>query len=364
MPKRVRYNGVVHNFPDDATEDEIRSVLEAGDVQAIPSAGMPLPIPQELQPQADIPESLKALTIGVSPAAFMQRAGGAVASVVNTMLPAGDTRKTEPQLPAPTPEEEIGSKALAIGGAAEAVVGGAKALGGWAAEKANLAKIYNRAAGVPAGRRGVEVSMSTGAVKTNPGNAMVRANESKTALGQLTDAFFAKPNDITRIQVQAEFNRAGKAIEAELTKAGDSATIQTTIPDLPKAHQAIGATGLDVSDATGPVKVSMSPIEAHRFRSELGDRINWNPDVLNDGNELLKDAWVDLSRKIDGVAKGIGPLNKEWQEAYLYRKAVKHQLELQSAGKKTAQSMAKRAVKTVAKVGLAGGAYEAVKHLP
>jgi hypothetical protein len=35
MPKKIRYNGVVHNFPDDATDDEIRSVLEGSNRQAV-----------------------------------------------------------------------------------------------------------------------------------------------------------------------------------------------------------------------------------------------------------------------------------------------------------------------------------------
>lgn len=35
MPKQVKYNGVIHNFPDDATDDEIRQVLEQSDTAAI-----------------------------------------------------------------------------------------------------------------------------------------------------------------------------------------------------------------------------------------------------------------------------------------------------------------------------------------
>src|SRR5262249_31440631 len=45
------------------------------------------------------------------------------------------------------------------------------------ARNESLSKIYNKLADVPAGRRGVRASMETGEITTNPGQAMVRANE-------------------------------------------------------------------------------------------------------------------------------------------------------------------------------------------
>lgn len=53
MGKRVRYNGVIHEFPDDATDEEIRSVLEASEIPTAPAkpAG---PLPAKVTTVRDI----------------------------------------------------------------------------------------------------------------------------------------------------------------------------------------------------------------------------------------------------------------------------------------------------------------------
>jgi hypothetical protein len=236
--------------------------------------------------------------------------------------------------------------------------------GKWALDKINLAKIYNKAAGVPAGRKGVEVAMGSGAVKTNPGAAAVRANEEKSALGQIKDAFFAKPGEALRAKVQFEYNRANQAIKSHLGQFKDA--LDFAVPDLKKAHEAVGAAGLEANEAG---TLTATPLKLHDLRSELGSRINWNPDFVTEANETLKDAWIELSKKLDVVGgKTMPKLNKDFQEAYLYQRALKRQLENIETGKKVSDSMARRTVKGAIRAAkVAGpliGAEEVVRRLP
>ena len=101
------------------------------------------------------------------------------------------------------------------------------------------------------------------------------------------------------------------------------------MPEIKKAGEAARAAGLNVQNG----QATASVLDAHRFRSALGDRINWNPAVVMEANDELKDLYFKVGDEIDNtVGPGIRPFNKRCQEALLSQKALKYQLGLQLAG--------------------------------
>lgn len=210
------------------------------------------------------------------------------------------------------------------------------------ASAVDTTKAFNRAAKVPAGRRGVEVNMNTGEVKTNPGNAPVRALEGSTPVEKVKAAVSARPNEDLRTLVRGEYEAAGKALDAHLGKSTAAIDLSQDLPvELPKVKSALESAGVP------PDQLTVSASKAHQIRSELGGRINWNPDVLNDANEAMKEAWSKIGDKIDSASPGISPFNKRWQEAYLYNKSLKAQLEKIAAGGKIPLSAAQDALMKV-----------------
>lgn len=146
MQKIVEVPGVGNvEFPDSMSDDDISAVIrkQVGSVvdpnaaiKAAQAAKFPtateggttsanLPWyagyfnnaqPSEPQPEPKTlgETPLGALTIGVDPSSFLKRIGGAAASIINPMLPSGDTRNPKATLPELSPDEEIGAKAMAI----------------------------------------------------------------------------------------------------------------------------------------------------------------------------------------------------------------------------------------------------------
>src|SRR4030095_8341422 len=83
MPKKIRYNGIVHNFPDDATDDEIRSVLESGEQPQIASLQAPTePRTQEFNQQSIPYQSI----MGAAPPELLERVKGLGQSIGQTGL--------------------------------------------------------------------------------------------------------------------------------------------------------------------------------------------------------------------------------------------------------------------------------------
>jgi len=279
--------------------------------------------------------------IGVDPSTLVDRMAGGAASIVNTLLPGGDANKKYP-IPQLTPNQQIGEKAVALGGAAQGVQAAAEAVAPAVAGRLDLARIWNQVADVPAGRKGAEVATATGLPKTNPGNAPIRAlqEEGTGALGQITSAVTARPNVELYGKVYGELNRSGRMIDNVLAQSPQ--TIQFDVPATKKALEAAKAAGLQMTGDTNQVTAPL--LNAHKFRSELGSRIQWNPNAMpTEANEQMKDLFFQIGNDIQSSAgQGVAVLNKRWQEAYLYTKALKTQLDLQLAGGKVPMSMAQK----------------------
>jgi hypothetical protein len=124
------------------------------------------------------------------------------------------------------------------------------------------------------------------------------------------------------------------------------------VPEIKKAGEAARAAGLNVQNG----QATASVLDAHRFRSALGDRINWNPAVVMEANDELKDLYFKVGDEIDNtVGPGIRPFNKRCQEALLSQKALKYQLGLQLAGQSMTLSAAQRAAIKAGKISAAVG---------
>lgn len=106
MPqKRIEYQGVIHEFPDDFTDQDIQYALSQSEAQ---------PAPQNPPKTMNEPMgSMGSLIFGVDPTTFGQRLLGAASTVTNTLFPAGDTPRpnASPEL---TPQQEIGAKAATL----------------------------------------------------------------------------------------------------------------------------------------------------------------------------------------------------------------------------------------------------------
>lgn len=249
---------------------------------------------------------------------------------------------------------------------AGAAIGGLLPVGGRAASKyiadhQIAERIYNRVAGVPGGRKGAEITMSTGTTKTMPANAVV--DKTKTGLANLSDAVFARPNQVLRVKVQREFEQAGQAIESHLSQNADHFEVADVLPtEVRKMQSALRNVGLP-TDPAELGQARLSAIQVHDLRSEIGNQINWNPNVYNEGNEAMKEGYFALGEQLDKRVHGIKPLNKRWQEAFLYRQALKQRLDEQLAGHHVPLSLAEKGILGAAGTGAGIEAYRGFREL-
>ncbi len=245
-------------------------------------------------------------------------------------------------------------------------------VGNWLANKVDAERIFNKVAGVPAGRQGVQTDIATGEIKTQPGNAPVRAMGDASPLGQVKEAVFAKPNPELQVKVAGELHNAGQALGAKLADskavfdvAGDlplgNAKLQSALKESGITPGTIATGGQEIGGGLGKSviqvpAVPVNPTQAHALRSAIGDRINWNPTVVNDANDELKDAYFALGSKIEQNVPDVGPFNKRWQEDFLYSKALQHKLDVIGKGQAKPSSVARDAlVSGLKKAGIAGG---------
>lgn len=242
-----------------------------------------------------------------------------------------------------------------------------------AAENTNTARIFNRVAGVPAGQKGAQTAIDTGAVKTSPGNAVVRAldTEGKGKLAQLKDALLQRPTEELQTKVYGERVAASKALEGKLKAAtegqsilGQSIDASNIDTSLPKVQAAMKKAGISQDQLS-----SLTPLQAHQLRSAVGDLVpssSWAVESPSPATEALKDTYFDIGSKIEDAVPDIGPYNKRWQEAYLYQKALRHQLDLVEGGAHRPISTAQKAAIGAGTLGGAVGtgltAYELIQH--
>lgn len=213
-----------------------------------------------------------------------------------------------------------------------AVVGGlapvaVKAVGG-AIEKANeylddnefAAKLWNRVARVKAGRSGTQMNMATGDLSTLPGRAMVGEGG---GIKESLKALLASPNDDLREASYGQLQDASKTLADKLanvkTKVDISGDLNMDNPKIKAALESLGITGKPTA---------VTPSVAHDITQAIGERANWNPNVMSDSNEELKDAFSSIRQKVLGVVgNDVKGSYKDWQEAYLFNKALKTTME-------------------------------------
>ncbi len=256
------------------------------------------------------------------------------------------------------------------------------------------ARVFNKVANVPAGRQGVRVAQETGEIITNPGNAPLRAlsAEGATAAQQLKTALTAQPNKELLIKSYGQLQKSGKAIESALEKSGQELDLGNLLPaGIKKVDEALDAAGVVRPTPTPaqPPSTILSPSgqpaiaavpqgaqppfivsarKAQQVRSQLGDRINWNPNVLNEANEEMKAAYFNIGDQIEQSVPNIKPLNKTWQEDYLYVKALARQLEKIGKGSSIPPSFARATLTGAGKkaaigTGLGGGTLGIYEYL-
>lgn len=109
MPqRRIGYQGVIHEFPDDFSDQDIQYALSHADSQATPAPQNP---PQTMNEPMG---SIGSLIFGVDPSTFGQRILGAASTITNTLFPAGDKPQPTSEVPL-TPQQDIGAKAAVLG---------------------------------------------------------------------------------------------------------------------------------------------------------------------------------------------------------------------------------------------------------
>jgi hypothetical protein len=291
-----------------------------------------------------------------------QQVGETLGKVARTVAPSiasgGAAMPVQAAVGAMVGGAESGSPyGAAVGGAVPYVASrGGAALNQYVKEHELAARVWNKVVGVPGGRRGVQVDMATGATRTNPGRALL--DPEKSPLGQLSEAVFAKPDDVLRVKVEREFGKAGQAIENYLSPQTATFEVGQHLQDLPKVRSALAETGLP-TDVTKDIHTNA--LNLHRLRHNLGKRINWNPVVVTDSNEAMKDAYVALGQELEKNVKGLAPLSKRWQEAFLYRNTLQHKLQQQNIPLSLA---GKAALGAGTALGVPTLGMEIYKHLP
>ncbi len=327
------------------------------------------PTPLFLEPTANPNEALGAQAVTLAPALAtagaslpVQTAAGALTGGILEQQ-AGGTGTTGAVIGGAIP--------TAVHAAGEAV----DAAGKWLSDKLNAERIFNKVAGVPAGRQGFQTEGTTGIAKTQPGNAAVRALglEDTGRLGKIQAAAFAKPTPELQVKVAGELHNAGEAIGEKLAQSRTVFNIADDLPlDNTKLQSALKSAGINPGTITAPgheigggigtstiqiPSIPVNPTQAHALRSQIGDRITWNPTVVNDANDQLKDAYFALGSKIEQNVPDIGPFNKRWQEDFLYNKALQHRLDIIGTGKQPMPTTEARDALMAAlkKLGLAGG---------
>jgi hypothetical protein len=98
--------------------------------------------------------------------------------------------------------------------------------------------------------------------------------------------------------------------------------------DTPEAADVLQAMG---KSYTPGQPLQMTPAEVHRFRSLLGDKINWSESApsANDAtgtNELLKTLYRDSNSAIDQIAPDVKALNAKWADYHIGKNAIGYAL--------------------------------------
>lgn len=284
-------------------------------------------------------------------------------------------------VPAPTREQNIAAghaagdvvaAVPAVAGMAELGNAGIRAVNDALSSSEMAAKLWNEVAKVKGGRQGTQMDMATGAFKTLPGRSMV--DSSASPLSETFRAALSKPNTVTQSVAYTKLRNAGDALGGQLAKSTVPIDI---IEDLPLGDKKLMSALRDakalpesqdvnslISEGGKAKALKVTPTQANAVKSAIGERINWNPNVLTDANEALKDAYFSIQQKIATQVPGIAPYLNDWQESYLFNKALQGTME--KAASKTPL------IPPIIKTGLKGagltaagaaGLYEAGKAL-
>lgn len=396
--------------PEGATPDEVMRQAQALYKPTEGAQPAPMPTPENRDQWSETPAFQNIM--GADPFAMAERAKGLGRAVGRTgmgalqyiqYLTGSKVSPTPISLePSPNPNQAIGEKighaaltaipAVAASGASlpiqtaigsllggseggkpGAVIGGAfpmaaKTIGEgvqYLAQKVDAARIFNKVAGVSAGRKGAETSMETGMVKTQPGNAPLRVLEQEGAspLGKVSSAVFAKPTPEFQQKLYGELKIAGQKLGKHLESNNTPMDLTDTVDlAIPKVRAALKDLGIAPEQLN-----AVPPVQAHAIRAKIGTLVpksSWAAESPNPVTEELKDIYFGIGSKIDQYVPGVGPFNKRWQEDFLYAMAHKHQLDLIAAGKKIPNSAAEAFALKVAKILFVGTAgYQALKRL-
>src|SRR5262249_122691 len=139
-----------------------------------------------------------------------------------------------------------------------------------------VARIWNKVADVPAGRRGVQVNLE-GDVLTNPGQAMGRASD-KGTVGQLAQALKTPPKAAIATPYQ-ELQKTGTGLDTHLSRYnGTQLEFELPLQMSQKLAEALNAAkavpkSLPLSEFEGGT-ISVTPLEARKLMSEIGNRTN------------------------------------------------------------------------------------------
>lgn len=208
-------------------------------------------------------------------------------------------------------------------------------------DKQYASAIYNKVARVATGERGIQAGAGA-TFKTDPGRTMADRGvsawsspqlkvESERTLGEIGNELSAKLQTSTvPMDVKKVINTDLPQVQAALKEVG--------IDPMPVTPNELG--GLSMAKAKPMQELLLTPEQAHRFRSALGQYIDWNPAAsinvkvannpnlpLEMANEELKNSYFAINKMIDATVDGVKPINKSWQEAYLYTRALTDRIE-------------------------------------
>lgn len=211
-----------------------------------------------------------------------------------------------------------------VGMAAPIAGAGIKAAGRYMTDKDVAAKLWNSVAKVKPGREGTALDIGAGEFKTLPGRAMVGE---KGTVGNFFRALTSKPEAVQQ-QAAKELTSARTALASELAKSKTPIDVYANVPIDESGAFKKFADALKATDMESANLSSLTPTQANALRSDLGNRINWNPNVYNEANEALKETYFGITKNIESkMGATISPHLKRLQEALLYNKALAHEIE-------------------------------------
>lgn len=262
-------------------------------------------------------------------------------------------------LPAQVAAGGLGSSVIASGAGQDPAVAGTigmaapitsavlgKAVGAarqYLEDKQYGAAIYNKVARVPTGTGGIQAGPGS-TFKTDPGRTMLDRGVSAWSAPQL------------KVESEQALTDIGNELTDKLRTSQTQMDIAKVVnPQLPQVQAALKEVGVDpmplsptdygggivTNPTTKPLKeLLLTPEQAHQFRSKLGAYIDWNPNAtinvqvannpnlpLQVTNEELKNSYFAINKMIDATVDGVKPINKQWQEAYLYTRALADRIE-------------------------------------